>query len=430
MKSKRIICALTMCLVLSSSILVNADVNEEVKNAQAKYREYQEKIDEVNSKVYALNGSIEELVASIEDTNNRVKETENDIAYTEVLIEESKKDIEAREKIKDVRVREMYKSNVLFDYVDILLSSKNLSDLISAIDGISKIVDLDKEVIGELENDKKALHDKVLELEGKRKDLETYSKKLEEDRQAVEVKKAEQEEIIRSLESERSKFGSEVLEVAERELVKYQIDSVSSANDIGTLTSLVTQLRAVRDNQLTMPRVVEEVNTAIESAKSKIANIEAQLLAEEQARLAQQQQQAIVTNPSSDNGTSRPNRGSVAPTGSATSGQAIVDYAYQFLGRAYVWGAVGPDVFDCSGLTSYVYRHAAGIEITRTTYTQINVGTPVSYDQMQPGDLVFTYDNEHVGIYVGGGMYINATYPGSTVRVTPVTDFYAARRVL
>ena len=77
-----------------------------------------------------------------------------------------------------------------------------------------------------------------------------------------------------------------------------------------------------------------------------------------------------------------------------------------------------------------MYRHCAGIEITRTTYTQINVGVPVSYNNMQPGDLVFTYDNEHVGIYVGGGMYINATYPGSTVRVTPVTNFYAARRVL
>ena len=64
-----------------------------------------------------------------------------------------------------------------------------------------------------------------------------------------------------------------------------------------------------------------------------------------------------------------------------------------------------------------MYRHCAGIEITRTTYTQINVGVPVSYNNMQPGDLVFTYDNEHVGIYVGSGMYINATYPGSTIRV-------------
>ena len=95
-----------------------------------------------------------------------------------------------------------------------------------------------------------------------------------------------------------------------------------------------------------------------------------------------------------------------------------------------MWGAVGPDTFDCSGFTSYVYRHCAGIEITRTTYTQINVGVPVSYNNMQPGDLVFTYDNEHVGIYVGSVMYINATYPGSTIRVTPVTNFYAARRIL
>ena len=117
-------------------------------------------------------------------------------------------------------------------------------------------------------------------------------------------------------------------------------------------------------------------------------------------------------------------------TSTSTSASKLVSYAKSLLGKPYVWGAQGPSSFDCSGFTSYVYRHCAGIEITRTTYTQINVGVPVSYNNMQPGDLVFTYDNEHVGIYVGGGMYINATYPGSTVRVTPVTNFYAARRVL
>ncbi|MDU3724514.1 MAG: NlpC/P60 family protein, partial [Clostridium celatum] len=83
-----------------------------------------------------------------------------------------------------------------------------------------------------------------------------------------------------------------------------------------------------------------------------------------------------------------------------------------------------------SGFTSFVYANAAGIDITRTTYSQMGVGTPVSYSELQPGDLVFTYGGDHVGIYVGGGQYVHAPMPGQGVKVGNITDFYTARRVL
>ena len=95
-----------------------------------------------------------------------------------------------------------------------------------------------------------------------------------------------------------------------------------------------------------------------------------------------------------------------------------------------MWGGTTPAGFDCSGFTSYVYRHAAGIEITRTTHTQINQGIPVSYGQMRPGDLVFAYGLGHVGIYVGGGNYIHAPSSGDVVKVSPVHGFYGARRII
>ena len=121
-----------------------------------------------------------------------------------------------------------------------------------------------------------------------------------------------------------------------------------------------------------------------------------------------------------------PNRGQTV----SGSGNAIVDYAYQFIGTPYVYGATGPDSFDCSGFTSYVYRNVYGVDISRTTYSQINAGYSVSYDELQPGDLVFTYGLDHVGIYVGNGQYIHAPQPGDSVKVSPVTSFYAARRVV
>ena len=161
-----------------------------------------------------------------------------------------------------------------------------------------------------------------------------------------------------------------------------------------------------------------ELQTMNEIPIYTIIKIEAEE-AEEAAKAAAQQQ------------ISSPNRGEITSgTASSASGNAIVSYAYNFIGTPYVYGATGPDTFDCSGFTSYVYANAAGINITRTTYSQMGVGTPVSYDELQPGDLVFTYGGDHVGIYVGGGQYIHAPQPGDSVKVGNITSFYCARRVL
>lgn len=113
----------------------------------------------------------------------------------------------------------------------------------------------------------------------------------------------------------------------------------------------------------------------------------------------------------------------------ATSGQAIVSYAKQFLGRPYVYGATGPNSFDCSGLTSYVYKNAAGINIGRTTYDQIKAGSEVSRGNLQPGDLVFTSDH-HVGIYVGDNKMIHAPQTGDVVKISNINSFWRGRRIL
>ena len=98
------------------------------------------------------------------------------------------------------------------------------------------------------------------------------------------------------------------------------------------------------------------------------------------------------------------------------------------LGKKYVWAKSGPSSFDCSGFTSYVFRNAAGVSLPRTTYEQINVGTPVAYSDLQPGDLVFPHTG-HVGIYVGNGQMIHAPSTGDVIKVSSVYKFYTARRV-
>ncbi|MEU9141631.1 NlpC/P60 family protein [Streptomyces sp. NPDC048404] len=110
---------------------------------------------------------------------------------------------------------------------------------------------------------------------------------------------------------------------------------------------------------------------------------------------------------------------------------AAVAYAYAKLGSPYVWGATGPNAFDCSGLAQAAYR-SAGVSLPRTTYSQINAGRRVALSELQPGDLVFFYSGiTHVGIYVGNGQMIHAPNPSAPVRVAPITEmpFAGATRI-
>ncbi len=98
------------------------------------------------------------------------------------------------------------------------------------------------------------------------------------------------------------------------------------------------------------------------------------------------------------------------------------------LGRPYVWGATGPDRFDCSGLVQWSYAQA-GIRLDRTTYQQINDGIPVPRSQVRPGDLVFPHAG-HVQLAIGHNLVVEAPYSGASVRIAPLRNNVAVRRPL
>lgn len=110
----------------------------------------------------------------------------------------------------------------------------------------------------------------------------------------------------------------------------------------------------------------------------------------------------------------------VAPAPQVSAGQRLVDIARTKIGAAYVYGAAGPNVFDCSGFTSWVYAQA-GKSIPRTSQAQAAAGTPVPLDQLQPGDIVAYYGGaSHVGIYTGNGTIIDALNTNAPVAERPL----------
>lgn len=120
--------------------------------------------------------------------------------------------------------------------------------------------------------------------------------------------------------------------------------------------------------------------------------------------------------------------------------QAVVNLVKKQVGKPYVYGASGPNSFDCSGLTYYCYKNAAGIYLNRSSSGQASNGTYVSKSNLKPGDLVFfnsgTNRIRHVGMYVGNGQFIHAPSPGKKVRYENLYSSYyvkgyvTARRII
>ena len=121
---------------------------------------------------------------------------------------------------------------------------------------------------------------------------------------------------------------------------------------------------------------------------------------------------------------------SAAPASNSALGQQVADYGLQFLGTPYVYGGNGPSCFDCSGFTSYVYRHF-GYTLNRTASGQLSNGVSVSKSELQPGDLVFFRYNttkaaSHVGIYIGNGQFVHASTNTYTVKTDNLTSGHYA----
>ncbi|WP_235840595.1 C40 family peptidase [Corynebacterium liangguodongii] len=157
-----------------------------------------------------------------------------------------------------------------------------------------------------------------------------------------------------------------------------------------------------------------DIASAIAAVKAipGVANVPgfSEFIAEVEARYAQPEEAYTATAPMNVEAAAAP-----APAPEVSPGQQIVDIARSKVGAPYVYGASGPDAFDCSGFTSWVYAQA-GKSIPRTSQAQASSGMQVSRADIQPGDIVVYYGGaSHVGIYAGNGTIIDALNSGIPV---------------
>nr|WP_314277446.1 NlpC/P60 family protein [uncultured Peptostreptococcus sp.] len=123
--------------------------------------------------------------------------------------------------------------------------------------------------------------------------------------------------------------------------------------------------------------------------------------------------------------------GSLETSSSQIKINNVIEVAKSKLGSRYVWGAQGPNSFDCSGLMLYAFSKGAGVTLPRVSKDQATVGTYVSRSELRPGDMIFWGSPvHHVALYIGNGKYIHAPDPGTSVTIGNLGGYTTARRVI
>ncbi|KKD45774.1 NlpC/P60 family protein [Listeria seeligeri] len=376
---------------------VFADVNTDIQNQD-------KKINDIKSKKTDLQSELSGLVADLDKAQEEAKSLQADFDKTGKELKQLNQDIKdinerikERESVLKDRARAMQKTSNSNAYLEVVLDAENLSDLVGRVSAVNQLVESDKSILDDQQNDEKELKAKQTSVKKKQEEQATAIHDYEAQQNKIEAQKAEKEAIVAQLAS----------------------DQASAENAKASLVSERDKAAKEATARATALREATSANAGKEEKAATTSNTNA--TASNDSNSSSSSKKTSSNNDSSSNETpSTP-----APSGSGYS--AMISAAQAQLGKPYSLGASGPSAFDCSGFTSYAFR-AAGISLPRTSGGQYAAASKVSASQAKPGDLVFfNYGGgiAHVGIYVGGGQMINAQNNG--VQYDNITSGYWAK---
>ena len=372
--------------------------NSEINDLKSKQSEAQSQIDSLESSINKINKKADELLKEQSTLREETVQLQKDI---EVLTERIAKREEAiRNQARDVQV-----NNQSSVYVKALLDATSFTDALGRLKAMTTIVNANNDLVNQQKADKKAVEDKKAENEAKQEEIAKNQATLEEQKGTLEAKQADLNVLKASLAEQQATKESEKQALAEQK------------------AAFEAEQKRVREQQAQAAAVQQAAQQAQATGSTSTNNASSSSSSSSQASSSN----STSSNTSSSNaGVSNvvsPSTPAPAPSG---NGSAIVAEAYKHIGKPYVWGAKGPDTFDCSGFTRYVYLQVTGRDIGGWTVPQEGAGTVIPVSQAQPGDLYFwgsRGSSYHVAIALGGGSYIHAPQPGESVKVGSVAYF-------
>lgn len=389
----------TLALTLSQQL---NNQKQQLLNQQSSYTNLQKGYDELEMSIEMLDSDIGGIHTEIDKAKNEIASTEKNIEQNEKDIVVSENDIKDEEELFNKRMRIMF-INGADSYLEILLKADGIEDLFARVENVKKIVEYDNKIISEL-NEKKTI-------------IENKKSVLKENKTRVLAITAVNEEKLDKLNVKQNEQQKLIVEFKKQE----QIHMTEIAQTRASLGSITNEIEAAKYDLAIATRETQQISP---SRGSTVNVVRKQAIVEEKVETKTDTNvnpPIVITKK-----VSQPKKTST------TSSSGVIAYAKTFLGTPYVYGATGPNSFDCSGYVQYVYKHF-GVTTGRTTGNQIARGQYVSRANLQPGDLVFFGSGtpHHVGIYLGNNSYIHAPHTGDVVKISILTrnDYLSARRV-
>lgn len=256
-------------------------------------------------------------------------------------------------------------------------------------------------------------NDARIELQDARRRLKALRADLARQEERVETVRTE---VARSIVSQ---YQGQALSTATQ--VMLAKDPGSFIDQLATLDGFQAQQGELMAAFAVQAEQLEMREAAAQRELARIAKTEEQLKAEKET-IDEKAAEAEALLERLEARQAPPSRSAQRVPNVSVSGSAggAVQYALDQVGDTYVYGAAGPDAFDCSGLTMMAWR-AAGVNLPHSSRMQMSSGTPVSQSELAPGDLVFYYQPvSHVGVYIGNGQIVDAANPSTGVRIAPV----------
>ncbi|HBW14506.1 MAG TPA: hypothetical protein DEF30_11875 [Proteiniclasticum sp.] len=429
-------------IVYGGSIPVKAEPltdvqQQELDAVRTEYESILAKMAEIDGKIAEISDTITDITIQIEENDANINRLDEEISQKSEEIKNTEIELLQKETEYGERLRAMYKQGNN-GMIETILGADSIADFIARADAIIKFAKIDKQLLDEIQAIKDLLVSQKEELDAAKREVEVLKAENVVRLEQQKVKMAETEKLLEEMEEEEKKILGN-LALAELYFIGNNDDIIAdSSSSDEMIQGAIDQLRAVRSSIVT-DSTDAKVVALIEQGKSILnqraaARREAERRAEAARLEAERQAQQAQNNSSNSQqpAPSKPSTPSVSAPASA-SAQAVLNYAYKFIGTPYVWGGSTPSGFDCSGFTSYVFRNF-GINLPRVSRSQATVGTKVAYADLQPGDLVFFGSGSisHVGIYIGNGNMVHSPRPGKSVEITTMRyhKFITARRVL
>ena len=368
----RLITAVVTSSMIVTPVLAAPSVDDLKKEKAAKQNE----VSSLQSQLTTLMGKVNTLESELIQTGEDITKAQSDLVVAQ------KKEKEQYAAMKK-RIKYMYEAGNDSAF-ETLVTSDDFTDLLSKAEYVQNVHSYDRKQLQEYVETKQQISDLKDSLEKDQKELE--SKQVEYEKQGDNLNN-----LITSKSSEVANLDSEIQaaaeaaarEAAERAAKEAERQQAAASNHNAASTSNRNNTTSNRNNTTSSSTATSNRNNTTSSSSASVA-----------------------TKPSNSSS-------STTTSGTNANGGSIVSRAYSQLGKPYVWGACGPNSFDCSGFVSYCLTGSytrLGTTLTFMGWTRVS--------NPQPGDVVTTAT--HCGIYIGNGQMIHAPHTGDVVKVGPV----------